>query len=180
MVAGKNGGTDKATLADSAFDDTLITAADAVQFLYGLNGGLGSLKVSGFGSVTASATTGHDVANLGGTVAGNTLTGSFDGSTASGTLTGKNTAKKAFSVAANKFDEIRATGVSGGKDTAKLTDLAMGNLFYLEGSLARLTDVNAKAGIWADGYGKVTATLKKTDTVQKGTPIKYKYTITQK
>jgi hypothetical protein len=130
--------------------------------------------------VTASATTGKDVANLAGSSRDNSLVGSFNGTTATGTLSGHSDAGKQYSVRAANFEQVRANGVSGGTNTARLTDSALVDLLYLDGTLARLTDLNAGIGLWADKFGTVQATLSsKSDKVQIQDPVAFLYTVNQ-
>jgi hypothetical protein len=174
----KSGSTDKATLYDSALSDTFNAAPELAQFLYG-NGSLGSIEVSGFYSVAAYSSTGNDVANLTGSNRANSFSGSFNGVTATGKLSGTTDARKKYSIAANNFAQIHASAVTSKSNTASLTDTALANLLSLDGTLAQLTDASGNVGLWADNFGKVTAKLwTKNDKVIVGTPT-FTYKISQ-
>jgi hypothetical protein len=181
VEATSSGQGDQANLTDSALDDTFNGYATRAEMLFGPSASLGSVKVSGFPNVTASATMGgKDLANLTSSLGNDSFAGSFDGSAATGTLSGQDSNGSYFSVRAEKFEQVKANaGLSGGH-SARLTDSALVDLLYLQGSLARLTDLDAAAGLWATGFGNVKATLSsKDDKVQVVPPVNYTYTIDQ-
>jgi hypothetical protein len=177
-VYAKSGSTDKAALYDSALDDTFNATGELAQFLYG-NGSLGSVEAYGFYSVKAFASTGNDIAILTGSTRANSFSGSFNGVTANGTLSGTTNAGKKYSIAANDFEQIRANAAISKSNTASLTDTALANLLSLDGTLAQLTDADGNVGLWADNFGKVTAKLwTKNDKVIVGKPT-FTYKISQ-
>lgn len=171
---------DQANLTDSAFDDTFNAYVDWAEFLFGPNGMYGSAKVSGFASVSAAASLGVDVANLNGSTGSDSFVGTFNGTTATGTLTTRNADGSTSFARADKFEQIHANAVAGGTDTARLTDSALIDLLYLHEGLARLTDGNAGIGMWANGFGTVTSKLSSNeDRVEILPPVSFDYLIDQ-
>jgi len=182
VEATSSGQGDQANLTDSALDDTFNSYADRAELLFGPSASLGSVSVSGFPNVTASATQGgKDVANLASSAGNDSFAGSFNGSTATGTLSGQDADGTYFSVRAEKFEQVKAAAGAGGSHSARLADSAVADLLlHLEGSVARLTDLDAVAGLWATGFGSVNATLSsKDDRVEIVPPVDYAYSIDQ-
>lgn len=182
VEATSSGQGDQANLTDSALDDTFNGYATRAELLFGPSASLGSVSVSGFPNVTASATVGGtDVANLAGSAGNDSFAGSFNGSTATGTLSGQDSDGTYFSVRAEKFEQVKAAAGASGSHSARLADSAVADLLlHLEGSAARLTDLDAVAGLWATGFGSVNATLSsKDDRVEIVPPVDYDYSIDQ-
>lgn len=181
VEATSSGQGDQANLADSALNDTFNGYANRAELLFGTAASLGSVKVNGFPNVTASATAGGvDVANLASSAGNDSFAGSFNGATATGTFSGLDSANKYFSVRADKFEQVVANAGSSGTHSARLTDSALVDLLHLQGSQARLTDLNAAIGLWANSFGNVNTKLSsKADKVEIVPPVNFTYTIDQ-